>query len=1754
MLFEKLQLICRAAPQRCAVVAGGRRLTYAGLDQQATRLARFLVAQAGVSAGALVAIYGPRTVDTLVGMLGIMKSGAAYTVVEADGRHAECQHRLLAMAPAFVLCESTQVAGLRALGLNAVDATAAQQFTGDTPLPLLTPAHVAYVLFTSGSTGTPKGVAVTHGNVAHYVAAVADRLGIDAGLRYAHVGTLAADLGNTSVLLSLVTGGCLHLLDGELRKDPAGLRDYLIRHEIQFLKITPSHWRAIFSSMTAQHHVRSNLSHLVLGGEVLPVTLARLVLQSGVTRMLVNHYGPTETTVGVTTYSLLNADQLETITADSVPIGLPLGDTVLRVRGDDGSFAQNNATGELYIGGPSVSAGYVGDAEGSKKSFVMLGSEGRFYKTGDQVCIDESGLVHFLGRVDRQVKVNGYRVELEHIESVLRKLPGIQDAAVFFPEIRGKSLIVAALRSTHDEADFDGVRRRLTDVMPEHMIPKRVLRMDHFPRNENGKTDLKILKQQVLQSLHDELPADLREADAAEPTDLAGQLRRLWRTYLRGAEFGDDDDFFELGGDSLDAIQLIADIQVQGHQVTAKGFLNKPTIRGLMRLLSDSANAPTPAAKPMAVASRHFSAAQAFFFCQDLAQPDHHNQALLLACGVPVDVPVMREAVARLVEGHASLRTAYRSDDRGRIAHLTAARRADMLSHSFVPAEADSASIEARLEREAQAAQEALSLADGSLFRAHVFKFETGADQLLLVAHHVAVDVISWRILVADLSRLYSELQAGRPADLPRNPHTFWDWAAHVHNHEPALKDRAARWLAAPVRALPAPLQADDPANTEGAARTLWLGFSPEETRALTHDLTATLAAPFHIILLAALAQVLARTKRDVPLCIDVESHGRVVFDDDIDISRVVGWHTSTFPLSLQAHPHRLSETVVRVARAMHEVPDLGMAFGVLQAAAHRDEKLPVSAPVCFNYLGDVHFNHDPRFPLKPSAYPLGRARAAANQRGHQLKFTARLIDGKLIADLSYPQRRDDGEMRSVMQRLKSELMALLGRAASPPALVAEAGTRTGLLSYVPRHLLVRDEAPPQALSKYAKVLLTGAAGYMGVHVLMELLQRSQAEVVCMVRAKAGVLPADRLRAAFDWYFPESPLADFGDRVSVIAGDLAQAQFGLESDPYEALSADIDAIYHFAADTRLFGPEEEFRRNNVDSVRTCITFAQHRRPKDLHCMSTLAVSGVNPGTEPLSFSEDSMDVGQEFQNFYESSKYEAECLVKNFEITGHGGFIYRSGNVSAHSRTARFQRNAADNRFVQFLAACVKVGQLPKHLGEPIVLSPVDTVAAGIVAISMDTGLKGGIFHVDSSHEIPMHRVFESLQRQGLTLQASTHDSFAGVFGEVRGRNDSDLALGYFWAMRKPRNVRYRHERTQQVLQRLGLSFEPLSDEWLQSFARSLAQQDVFGAGQQPPSSSPIRRTRPSRTTMETINQRFKLSRQHVKDYRDAGFVLLKKFFSDEMVQYLSGRVNDELTTPTDRYQKGFDRLRYDLCAGDEVIYELLAQRAFREAMAKLCDKKLFFTQGVGFGLKKNVSTGFNWHIESQSFGFHRTEDYATTLWTPLHPINTKGQRGGMRYVPRSAISGEYMYSHVDPAVFRCLNERIESGGIGFDEYVALRDEPLNSSGMNRLLEYFAIEDDFELGDALLFDKYVIHRSVVLEEGPLEIRDAFSLRFICEDSRYDRRRAHDIEIPRNYFKYTGPTKFHLEICENDGDLIADSPFFDGDREQRRIGV
>jgi amino acid adenylation domain-containing protein/thioester reductase-like protein len=1439
-LLAMLENICQVAAHKPAAIDIFEALSYKDLWTRARLLACDMRDHA-VGQGSLVAVYAPRTVDVVAGIVGIMATGASYTIVEDNGARSENLNRLKAINPNLVLCHSRDTQTLQELGLPAIALKSTRPDDTSYDFPPVEDSQVAYVCFTSGSTGRPKGVEVTHANVAHYTASIAQLLKIDTPMQYAHVSTLAADLGNTSLFLSLWTGGCLHLVSADLRKDPTGLRDYLILNRIDFVKITPSHWNAIFSSglgnppQGATKVPGLRLRYLVLGGELLPTHLARRTLHSRQVQTLVNHYGPTETTVGVIARVLPSPEHADAIATDSVPIGQPFGNTTLKVRTADGSFHKTGVTGELYIGGPSVAAGYKGDPAATSKNFLPIcsadGTEERYYKTGDIVSIDDEGTVRFQGRIDRQIKINGHRVELEHVESVLRTLTDVVDAAVFFAEIQEKSRIIAGLLG-RTRLDAESLKQQLKDILPDYMIPNALLQFDAFPRNDNSKTDLKSLEAQIVSRLQaNETPNATRSVSVPGGSSLAKELRALWDVYLKGQAFSDDDSFFRLGADSLDGIQLIGDLQSRGYRVTANSFLKEPSINGLLATIIDSRRDAPPAGKQSQYGERRsFSIAQDFFLRQPLACPDHYNQALLLECGTDVVADYLDKAISGLVASHPMLTATYKQDSHGWVS-APAETRPRALSVSVLPGMASSDTARKHIEDVSQGIQSSLSLSCGNLFKAHLFKSDD-ADRILLVAHHLSVDVISWRIIVNELIKRYIGYFDRAPLETARSSVTFWDWVDHINRHSDALIERADTWLG---DLLPQDIahSKDNSANTECLAQTLWMGFSEDETRLLTHDLTTQVNAPLHVTLMATFVHCLAVKTQSPTVVIDVESHGRLALDDSMDVSRVVGWHTSTFPISVDFSEKNLLTTIASCARMMRELPDLGVAHGVRERLRSVQSPQSPAGAICFNYIGEVAFNHDPRFPVVPSHHAIGRARGDANIRSQDLKFTARILAGRLIIDLSFSQAIGADPMRDVMRTLKDQLLGLLGREASSPNLVQEDGTRTGLITYAPHPLV--SCARMQGRRPYKAVLLTGATGYLGIYILKELLMQSSADVYCIVRADDIDHAYARLQDAFGWYFPTEHLARFGSRIRLLCGDVSVDRLGLQPPDYESLASTVEAVYHCAANTKLFGPPEAFESHNIWSVKHCIDFVQHRQPKDLHYMSTLAVAGINPRNAAEVFDEDSADVGQEFQNFYESSKYAGEALVRRFQLqSGARGFIFRSGNISGDSNTGAFQRNPSDNRLVQVLIACAKLSAVPLDLNETLVLSPVDEVAKGIVAISLDKATQGGVFHVESPYEIPFSDLVDAMRGCGIILARSRHSTFLDLFEAVRHERDQDIVRARFWGARKSRNYQYNHARTHELLRRLGCDFKPLDGAWLCRFVDLLQQQGVLGSPPMP--------------------------------------------------------------------------------------------------------------------------------------------------------------------------------------------------------------------------------------------------------------------------------------------------------------------------------
>ncbi|PNE40117.1 non-ribosomal peptide synthetase [Streptomyces noursei] len=1403
-------------PNHVAVVVGQECLTYAELDDQASRLTHQLRCR-GIGRGSLVGIHLDRTPDAVVALLAVLGSGAAYTVVEPTEPVMEGVGRLGSAEPGLVLTSRRYRDTLADLGLDAMDVREADSATIGRAEPVEPMEDdIAYVLYTSGSTGVPKGVVVTHDNIRHYTTALLARLGITEPLRYAHVTTLAADLGNTCLFLPLWTGGTLHLVDDATRRDPAGLLRRLQTERIDVLKTTPSHWNALFRAFGQDAATRPELRFLLLGGEAMAPSLARRILDSGVTRTLVNHYGPTETTVGITAHVLHGPADLDAYgDAGSVPIGTAFGATRLFIRTDDGRFHERDATGELYVTGPSVSRGYRGDTAAGATAFTneierRFPGAGRAYRTGDKVRADAQGVLEFLGRGDRQVKIGGYRVELGHVEAGLHRLPEVTDA-VALHLVKDRPILVAAVRTTGDPAGAqpDVLRTRLRELLPPYMVPDRIEVFDDFPRNDNGKTDQRALRGLIETQLGS-------RADRAHAVDdpVLAEVCAVWRRHLGHGDFAVDDDFTSVGGGSIDAIQIIADLQAKGHQVSAAAFLAEPTATALAARIragaTDAAAVPAGRNKPPVPADdTALSPAQRWFFRQDFAQPDQWNQALLLDVDSAVRPEELAAAVGDLTALHPMLHTAFLGVGSNRRRETVQPHRA--FGYSRLP-DGDQPAAQ-HIRDIASGLQTEMSLTDGSLFKAHLFQGATQAH-LLLVCHHLSVDAVSWRIVVSDLSRCYTERLRG---NVPTTSATtsFGSWATHLRDYAPSLQADLGHWAdLSRFSVLPdGPSSSDD--NQERDARAVWFQLSRTQTDALARAGVATTGTPPHAALLGAFALALGEADGACELVVDVESHGRAVFDETLEVSRAVGWFTSTYPVRLDIVEGDVAATGKSVTAALDETPNLGIAYGL--------HAQPRRADVCFNYLGSFTLPHGDDLRPALSRHTLGPVRGPENDRGYGLKLTARIRDGQLVADLSYtPHRHDPDRMLKVARATRDHLLTAAGLTADEGQFVVEHGSSTGLLAQVPRALSCE---PPTATRDYDAVLLTGATGFIGAHLLHFLLTRTKGHVHCLVRERPGRPARQRLRAAYAWYQPDDDLDHYADRLTVHAADLSEPGFGLDGDAYGTLARDIEAIYHLASDTRLFGDRASFDRHNTEPVRALIGLATTGRPKDLHYVSTLAVCGTGSEGQPTAFSEDSLHIGQRFLNEYERSKYDAECLVHDFVAAGGTGFVYRSGNVTGHSRSGRFQRNGSDNRLVQLLRACVHLGRVP-HIGsQTLALSPVDTVAQGILQISRSARVPGGTFHVDTPHEVSYEDIFAVLRELGCAVEDDPAPTFAALFGRFIGGGDEQISLAHFWASRPHRNVRYDHRRTQRLLTDLGVEFGPLDRDWLRAYFTGLIQQ-----------------------------------------------------------------------------------------------------------------------------------------------------------------------------------------------------------------------------------------------------------------------------------------------------------------------------------------
>ncbi|MEV0321981.1 amino acid adenylation domain-containing protein [Streptomyces sp. NPDC050658] len=958
----------RQAPEALAVESADEAWTYEELDARANRIAHWLTAR-GIGPEQSVGVAVPRCADQVAVALGVFKAGAAYLPVNLDYPADRILFLLDDAAPA-VLLTTEGAAGELPQGLTteavAIDTPEVRAAWRDCPATdpetELSPDHPAYVIFTSGSTGLPKGVTVTHAGIAALGATTEERLALTPDARVLQVAAPSFDAAFWELVQTLTTGATL-VIPAEQRVVGDDLARTLAERAVTHVMLPPS----VLAALPADApRTLTGLRTVTVGGEACPPALVAAWAPG---RRFVNAYGPTETTV----CGAISAP----LTTDHTPIGTAVADNRVRVLDERLAPVPPGTPGELYIAGPSLARGYLNRHALTAERFVAdpYGPPGaRMYRTGDIVRQGADGQLDYVGRSDDQVKINGLRIEPGEIAATLGRHPGVAQAVVTVHENKdGDRRLVGYAVPVRDGGrapDADDLRTFLTERLPEFMVPSLCMVLDSLPLTPNGKLDKAALPE----------PEATAGTYRAPRTDAEKKLAAIYAEILEQDRVGVDDDFFALGGDSIRSIQVVSRARAQGIKVTPRLMFKHRTVAALAEAAAVGDQSGPARREPAGGGVGWMPLLPVVRQMSDhVGGYDGFVMSMVVDLPAGIDESALVATLTAVVDHHDMLRSRFR------------VRAGEPGLETAKPGTVDVAALLRRRRcagdwqdpdwrRETKAVVDAaareLDSATGQMAR--FVWCDAGPDtsgRLILVLHHLAVDGVSWRILLPDLAQAWDAVRQGRSPRLTPVPTTMRRWS-HGLVEAAAAPERVAE-LAVWQKVLdgPDPLlgsRALDPAvDVRDTVETVRITLEPEVTEALLTTLPAAFHSGVNDGLLTALALAMAKWRRargieESSALIRLEGHGREeAAVPGTDITRTVGWFTSVYPVRLDIGGLDLDEAIAggrlagsavkTVKEQLHTIPDKGIGYGLLRHLNPRTAetlKPHGDGQVSFNYLG----------------------------------------------------------------------------------------------------------------------------------------------------------------------------------------------------------------------------------------------------------------------------------------------------------------------------------------------------------------------------------------------------------------------------------------------------------------------------------------------------------------------------------------------------------------------------------------------------------------------------------------------------------------------------------------------------------------------------------------------------------------------------------------------------------------------------------
>ena len=960
MLHTIFERIARENPNKNAVSFIGKHLTYKELNEKANELAHWLIFK-GIKDERLVGVCLRPGLEIIITLLAIQKAGGVYLPIDPDHPRERIKSIVKDAAIDLTIAQDDVIENLGDVLVRPYTLLQTKSILDvarcDNPQVEICSENTAYIFYTSGTTGQPKGIAISYKSFAYYVLSAIDQFGMTPKDTTLTIAKFSFSISLFDLMTSITSGGQLIVLPRDEIMDYGSLTTALQTATV--VHIGPNLLKGLVRYIKknyATYDQFAGLRHVSSGGDIVPAELLEELKVIFSQAEIYVIYGCTEIACMGCSYLVPRNTSIE-----RSYIGKPFRNTEMVLLSDRQNKVAYGEIGEICFKGPGVMKGYLNRPELTSNALVKIDNQ-TYFRTGDLGRIHPSGNLEYLGRQDFQIKLRGQRLELVEIESHLRHAPGVGDAVVTANKIgAGDKRLIAYITLENSSISLDAIRAYLHHHLPDYMQPSGWIILDRMPLNENFKIARKALPAATLEN------SIITETYVAPRNETEQILTSIWQNILDIQRVGINDNFFNIGGDSLNAMNISMLAAEKGIEVSPLQMVNTPTIAGLVeagikqysevnsRVSSNCSSGSIPELPPFI--SR-------FLYERDCQNPHHWNISRILVAKKRLSFELVEKTFSYLGDRHDAFRLRFVLDgDRWQ------ARVLETSQENLVCRVVDLSNLSPEKQDEAiakvtKAHQKEINLTNGPI--ACMVLFELGKErsqELLFVVHHFAMDVISWKIFWLEFELAYQQFEARNKTILSTSPTSFKTWTQILRQYanSSAVETKVQKWIQQPwsqVSALPKDISDDRNLNTNGSASVVRFALSQLQTQSLMRSGTRELDV--ECILISSLATALARWQENSFAYFDRLVHGRNVGLSEFDLSRTIGCIISYAPTLLRIDTRASVGSILDdVAQQMEQLADVGTNIdlyrylGLKPALVNRLEKLP-QAEVLLNYRGKV--------------------------------------------------------------------------------------------------------------------------------------------------------------------------------------------------------------------------------------------------------------------------------------------------------------------------------------------------------------------------------------------------------------------------------------------------------------------------------------------------------------------------------------------------------------------------------------------------------------------------------------------------------------------------------------------------------------------------------------------------------------------------------------------------------------------------------